>query len=65
MKKLSEVKINETVEILYLPYNYYSDKLIRYEKVKVLFKFFGNIVLKTACGIRIIKKEIASQITCE
>ena len=65
MKKLSEMSSGDEGTVLYLPYDYDSLIVKRFERVKVILNIFGHMMIKTENGIRFINKKDAESITCE
>lgn len=66
MKKLSEMKKDEVGKIIYLPYYWGGDKIIkRFTYVHVVLNVLGCVIIKTKNGYKFIGNRMAEQITCE
>lgn len=66
MRKLSKMKGGEVGKIIYLPYYWGGDRVVkRFENIIVVMNILGCVIIKTKNGYRFIGNRASSQITCE
>ena len=66
MRKLSRMRVGETGRIIYLPYYWGGDRVVRrYENIIVVMNILGCVIIRTKNGYKFIGNKASSQITCE